>query len=733
MRCPRCAELVSDHAQQCPHCSYDLRAPSEVTTTLSAHDAIPEPDFPPGSDFTGRFMIIEKAGRGGMATVYKARDKVLEQEVALKLIHPELARVPTFVERFKREVRVTRQITHPNVCRIHDLGESAGRLYFSMQWISGETLKDLLGKAGRLDQERALEIAEKVALALDAVHSKDVTHRDLKPGNVMIDQSGEVFVMDFGVATERGASDITSPGMVEGTLLYMAPEQRRGEKVDGRADLYALGLILEEMLTSQRPGPRRDAEHIAYPNGAVASVLEKLLAHDRQWRYPSAKTAALALHDLREQSGSKAAPGIPPKPPHRVRWALAGLALAIIVAAFVIFSPGAHPRPEAQVYYERGVHYLREESETLRSLDEAIVMLQRSLEKDSTAAATWAVLGEAYWTRYDRFDRKKDAPSRTEAARAVKRALALDADLPEVHNAIARGLIAEGDYRGAVRELEIAVSREPRFDAAWVNLGRAYQNLGEYAKGLDALQKAVRLNPTSFRNYISLGNFHLRGEQYGEAEKAYRMATDLKPDSPLAWRNLGACLLYQGFAEKAAFALIRSLDYEESARTRTNLGIAYQYMARYDSAAVQLRKAADLEPANPNPWGSLGDALALLGNPAEAKTAYETAVRLGRDRMEASPMNPATHSDLAGWCAKAGDLACASSEAARALAIQPQDVHVLFANALVRCVQGRDDDALDLLDRAVRLGLGRAEVMNDPVFVRFRENPRFKKILELAS
>ena len=132
MRCPRCSESVPDHARQCPRCAFDFGAPSVDTTTVTANDSLPTPDFPPGSDFGGRFMIIERAGGGGMGTVYKARDMVLEQEVALKLIHPELARVQSFVERFKREVRVTRQITHPNVCRVHDLGESAGHLYLSM-------------------------------------------------------------------------------------------------------------------------------------------------------------------------------------------------------------------------------------------------------------------------------------------------------------------------------------------------------------------------------------------------------------------------------------------------------------------------------------------------------------------------------------------------------------------------------------------------------------------------
>jgi tetratricopeptide (TPR) repeat protein len=376
---------------------------------------------------------------------------------------------------------------------------------------------------------------------------------------------------------------------------------------------------------------------------------------------------------------------------------------------------------------------LREESETLRRLDDAIQMFQRALDIDSTLAIAWAALGEAYWTRYDRFDRKKEASSRQEAERAVRRALTLDPDLPEAHNACARGLIAEGNYRGAIQELKAALKGNPRFAAAWVNLGRAHQGAGEYADGLAALKRAIRLNPTSFRNYISLGNFHQRSQEYDEAEKAYRKATDLKPDSPIAWRNLGACLLYQGDSERAAHALTQSLNLEENARSRTNLGIAYQYMKRYDLAAEQFRRATELEPGNPNSWSSLGDALTMLGKGEEAKEPYRTAARHGRDRMDAAPLDPSAHSDLAAWCAKAGDLECAISEGAQALAMRPEDVHVLFANALIRCIQGRDDEALELLEKATRLGLGRAEMENDPALLRLHQNPRFLRILELAS
>ncbi len=740
MQCPSCLKIVANELQRCSHCGAQLPPPpGESATRPAAGQSRDHSDFPPGCGFAHRFVIIEKAGTGGMGVVYKALDRVLNQEVALKLIHPALGQIPSFVERFKREVRVTRQIHHPNVCRVHDLGEDNGLMYQSMEWIHGETLQELLSHAGRLNHERALEIAEKIASALDAAHSKGVVHRDLKPGNVMIDERGEIVVLDFGLATEPDSAPLTELDIVQGTPLYMAPEQRWGGKVDGRADLYSLGLILQQMLTGRLPEPEQGAaarisEHV---DRQLVPILVKLLADDREQRYPSAEMVAQILRDLRTR-GAPAPTRYAWREWIRGRrwtlWAVGAVGLgAVLVAAVFLLRPRPEPVSEAQVFYERGLHYLREEAETLQSLDDAIHMFHRAIGVDSSFALAWAGLGEAYWTRFDRFDRSKQASSRPEGERAVRRALELDPNLPEARNAKARGLIAEGDYREAKEELKKALGRKPNLDAAWANLGRAHQSLAEYSEGLVAVKRAIKLNPTSFRHYISLGNFYLRSGEYREAEKAYRKAIALKPESPLAWRNLGAVLLFKGESKEAAEALVQSLRMEESARSRTNLAIAYQYLGRYGEAVAQCRLATEQEPDNAVHWGALGDALTLQGQGEEAKHAYDTAVRLARDKVESTPRDPSAHGSLALWCAKAGDLPCASSEGARAMQMLPDDARILLANAVVRCAAGRDEEALELLERASRLGLGRYEIEMDPALLRLHRLPRFKRILELMS
>ena len=731
MRCPRCSHVVDSDAQSCPSCGVDLARTLGVAAAADAVARRPPPALLPGMAFAGRFTIVEKVDEGGMGVVYKALDQVLHEEVALKTIRPELAEEPEFVERFKREVHVTHQISHPNVCRVFDLGECGGGLYLSMEWIDGQTLETLLNQAGRLDARRSLEIAGKIARALEAAHAAGIVHRDLKPGNVMIDDAGEVHVMDFGLAAETGGTDLGRTGVTHGTPLYMAPEQFRGDEVDARADLYALGLILRQMLTGKRPvrGQPPPSANMDVSR-SVIPVLDRLLAWDRDQRYGSAREVAEVLAGLQEQA-LPAAPSLPVRPSKRRRvFALGGAIGAALLAAGAWWILRPTPASEAKTYYDRGMFYLHDEAEVLASLDNAVRMFNRAVMSDSAWAPGWAGLGEAWWAR---FERTKEPASAEEARRAVARALTLDRDLPEARNAEARGLISQGDYRDARKELQEVVAREPRFDMAWANLGRASRGLEQYADGLKALQTAIRLRPDRFLHYIYLGNFYQAFGENDQAEKAYRRAIELKPESPIAWSNLGAALLRQGRANEAVQALQRSLEIEEIGAARSNLGTAYYQLKRYDDAAEAYRRAMALEPTVATHCGNLGDALRMLGRTDEARTAYAEGVRRARARALVTPLQPAARISLALWCARAGDAACALEEARQAAAMQPADINILFCNAIVHCILGRDAEALEWLEKAVGVGLGKAEIESDPDLARLRPLPRFQRILALAS
>jgi len=237
--CPSCRLEIAASYRYCPFCGSPAQA-----------GQADEGRFRPGALFAKRFRIVGVVGRGGMGEVYRASDLELGQAVALKFIsamrHDERART-----RLRNEVRLARQISHPNVCRVYDLGEADGQLYLSMEYIDGEDLSALLRRIGRLPSDKALELALKLCSGLEAAHAQGVLHRDLKPGNVMIDARGELHVTDFGLAAAAGR--VEGAEARNGTPAYMAPEQLSGQEASVRSDLYALGLVLYEMFTGRPP------------------------------------------------------------------------------------------------------------------------------------------------------------------------------------------------------------------------------------------------------------------------------------------------------------------------------------------------------------------------------------------------------------------------------------------------------------------------------------------------
>ena len=205
--------------------------------------------------YSGRYAIERAIARGGMAEVFLARDQYLDRAVAVKILFPEFARDPAFVERFRREAQSAAMLNHPNIVGVYDYGQERGSYFIVMEYVEGRSLRDILRDEGTLPAMTAARITAETAAALDFAHRHGVIHRDVKPGNVLITASGQVKVADFGIAANPtdAKQGLTQTGSVIGTATYFSPEQAQGYQVDGRTDVYALGIVLYEMLTGRAP------------------------------------------------------------------------------------------------------------------------------------------------------------------------------------------------------------------------------------------------------------------------------------------------------------------------------------------------------------------------------------------------------------------------------------------------------------------------------------------------
>ncbi len=329
MICPSCKALNDDSAEACFTCG---RALSALTQGLI---------------IAGRYEVQSVLGKGGMGMVYRAHDRMLDESVAIKVLRAEFGNTSEMLQRFKKEIKLARKVSHRNVCRIHEFGEDGGVRYISMEYVEGTDLKQLARvRGGFLPAEEAFDVAIQAADGLQAIHDVGIIHRDLKTSNIMRDPGGRVRLMDFGIAKSETidrstAGGLTSTGQIMGTPEYMSPEQCQGERIDARSDVYALGVVVYEIFTGTVPF-RGDTpvatlfKHIQEPvpfEGPVAAriplaavpVLRRALAKRPSERFASAAEMAAALRASHQKTlsgvpsdtaptGSLSAPVLPGAP-----------------------------------------------------------------------------------------------------------------------------------------------------------------------------------------------------------------------------------------------------------------------------------------------------------------------------------------------------------------------------------------------------------------------------------
>ncbi len=368
MECPNCGTSNPPGSLACPKCATsfgidpgatiagdfpaDSPSPGGQETAFSptewaapegsgAAEAAAGPTVP-GAILGGRYEILQLLGEGGMGAVFRARDRELDRDVALKVIRPELANKPGVLDRFKQEIILARQVTHRNVIRIFDLGTADGVKFITMEFIEGQVLKTLLRERGKYSPEEAADLMMAVAEGLDAAHREKVIHRDLKPQNIMVDTQGRALVMDFGLADfAAGTEGAAQSGSPMGTPDYMSPEQVRCEEIDARSDVFTMGVILYELLTGKLPfdaptplgtmlqrvqkPARPPIEADPTVPKALSEIVAKCMAMDAAARY---RSAGELLHALQVWRGVVPKGGLT----RTWKWVTASLAALLIVA-----------------------------------------------------------------------------------------------------------------------------------------------------------------------------------------------------------------------------------------------------------------------------------------------------------------------------------------------------------------------------------------------------------------
>ncbi len=296
----------------------------------------------------GNYRIAEKIGEGGMGAVYRAVDLMLEREVALKAIRPELSREPQIVERFRAEARTLARVSHPAIANVYAFFYEGDELFLALEFLRGRTLSKVIETGGAMPWQRAVQLLASAMEGIEQAHKCGIVHRDLKPDNLMLTETGTLKVMDFGIARVLGSGHLTRTGLLVGTLRYMSPEQIRGEEVDGRADVYALGAVLYEMLTGRTPFEgtsdwailRAQIEEIPRPPGEQVPLIPwwldravlKALAKQPAERFQSAEEMRLCLIRQAETMPS-------------VRPALSAEAAAIADLPTIVTPPGSRSAP----------------------------------------------------------------------------------------------------------------------------------------------------------------------------------------------------------------------------------------------------------------------------------------------------------------------------------------------------------------------------------------------------
>jgi tetratricopeptide (TPR) repeat protein len=706
-------------------------ADATVIMNSPAHGAAPPnvPANPPRSspsqssasrlpDFGPRYQVISLLGQGGMGAVYKARDLELDRIVALKLLRPELTPDAGATQRFKQELLLASKISHRNILRIHDLGDSNGVKFISMAYIEGQDLHHILQEHGRLPVKRALHLAKQILAALEAAHTEGVVHRDLKPQNMMVDANDQLYVMDFGLAKSVNTDvRMTMSGQVVGTPQYMAPEQVEGGPIDHRADLYAFGLILDEMLTGELVFKAESAFHLMLarireaprsPRTVVPDLPEYLdrivsrcLMRAPEERYQSAREilddiASETAGEVRSQetlvlsSVGKTAIA-PSKPQFSVRrWAALSAALLVVAGGGIWgWEKFAHPAAGRQGNISVLV------ADFTNHTGDAVF--------DSTLEPMLnvALEGANFINAYSRGDARNLAEKLPKPTNKLDEQTAQLVAMSQGINAVITGDITLRGNKYQISAMALDGATGNVLGKAEVSVADEKDVIRELPKLAAPLRRALGdTTPPSVQFNSVSGGFtaanleavHFNGlglEQqfagnFQSAFEAFKKATELDPNFAQAYSGMAAMASDLGKASDAEKYTQAALQHEDRMTERERYrvrGIYYLSIGNWSKCVDELSQLVKSYPSDRVGQTNLGVCYASMRN-------FSMAAEVARRAVDLAPQAVVERNNLSFYLTYSGDFEGGDREALKALQINQNSVRAHLAQVEAQLGKG---------------------------------------------
>ncbi|HEY3012920.1 MAG TPA: protein kinase [Gemmatimonadales bacterium] len=737
---------------------------SSPVPATGVHWAVPQLQQQLRTTLAKRYIVEREVGRGGMATVYLAQDIKHGRQVALKVLHPELA-ASLGSERFLREIQIAARLQHPHILPLYDSGQVDGSdgaqplLYYVMPFVEGESLRDRLQREKPLPVEEAVRIGRDVAAALDYAHRHGVVHRDIKPENVMLHE-GEAMVTDFGIAkavSAAGGESLTQTGLAVGTPTYMSPEQASGEREpDGRSDIYSLGCVLYEMLAGSAPfsGPTAQAmimKHFTDPVPSLRAarptitldleqVVTRMLAKDPSERFATAAQVALALGSPKVATPPEATLVATPVTPNKKSIAVLpfadmspqkdqdyfceGVAEEIINALSKI--DALHVASRTSAFAFKGKN--EDMGEIGKRLKVATV-LEGSVRKSGSRLRVSAQLvnvADGYHLWSERYDRE------------LEDVFAIQDEIAENIVKALRVVLSEDERRAIEKKRTDNVQaydyylRGRQFFHQWRRKGV------EYARRM--FERAIEVDPKYALAYAGIADccsfiytyWDASAAHLEQAEAASRKALELAPDSADVHTSRGLALAFTRRAEEA------EQEFEAAIRLNPKLFEAHYYHGRallqqgkFAEAARSFEEACGIRPDDYQVPHFLAGAYHGLGRQAEASATYGRALQLVERHLELNPEDSRALSLGAVAAVQQGQQERGLEWARRALVIDPEDSGMLYNMACFFAVQGEHDEAISCLEKAVQLGFGLREwIENDTDLESLHSDPRYQAVLQ---